>query len=76
MGLRNNTTIQKASWVQFITESDLLCAYLFQGNIEEARVKIITHVQRGYYHSARNEALEYFEKNIIPTLKENDKRKD
>ena len=66
----------KKEWKKYTTETDLQCAYLFHGIIEEARVKIISKVPKGFYYSARNEALEYFEKHIVPTLIEDDKRKD
>jgi len=62
MNKRNN-------WIKYKTETGLECAYQFKGKIEETRVKIITGVSRRYYKEAINEALEYFEKNIIPILK-------
>ena len=58
----------KGTWIKYTTETDLECAYLLNGIIKETRVKVITKVPRGQYHSARNDALEYFEKHIIPTL--------
>lgn len=59
----------KNNWIKYTTETGLECAYLFEGDIENSRVKIITKVPRGHYYSARNEALEYFSKHIVPTLK-------
>lgn len=57
-------------WVSFTTETGLVAKYLVVGEDLrfDVKIKIITPMPKGYYHSAQNEAGAYYDKFIFPKL--------
>ena len=66
------------SWVHFQTETNLKAKYKIVGQDLEHDViiKIVTNMSKGYVHSAINEAGNYYDEVILPTLKSNNNGKD
>jgi hypothetical protein len=62
----------KNKWINFTTETGLKAKYQIIGDDLrfDVRIKILTPMPRGYYHSAVNEAGEYYDEHILPTLKQ------
>ena len=60
----------KNEWTTFETESGIKAKYQIVGEDLrfDVRIKILTPMPRGYYHSAVNNAGAYYDKNIYPTL--------
>lgn len=56
------------NWTKFTTSTGLLCAYRFDEDYNNYCFKVLSKLPKGYYHSAFNEAGEYFDEVILPTL--------
>lgn len=66
-------TIKKfdySKWIEFTTETGLKAKYLIIGDDLrfDVKIKILTPMPKGYYHSAVNEAGAYYDEIILPTL--------
>ncbi len=59
----------KSAWTKFTTETGLICGYRFDEG-GEYLIKVFTKLAKGYYYSAFNEAGNYFDEHIKPTLNE------
>ena len=64
------------NWIPFTTDTGLKCKYQICGEDlrHEVKIKILTAMPRGYYYSALNEAGEYYDEIILPTLNKNKKQ--
>lgn len=58
------------NWILFTTETGLKAKYQIIGDDLrfDVRIKILSPMPRSYYYSAKNEAGEYYEEKILPTL--------
>ncbi len=60
------------NWIEFTTETGLKAKYLIVGGDDlrfDVKIKVLTPMPKGYYHSAVNEAGSYYDEIILPTLK-------
>lgn len=57
-------------WVTFTTETGLKAKYKIVGEDlrNDVRIKILTSMPKGYYHSALNQVGVYYDEHILPTL--------
>jgi len=57
-------------WVIFKTETGLIAKYKIVGEDirNEVKIKIVSQLPKGYYYSALNEAGDYYDEIILPTL--------
>ncbi len=60
----------KDNWTEFTTETGLRAKYKIVGDDlrNDVMIKIITPMGKGYYYSALNEAGDYYDEHILPTL--------
>jgi hypothetical protein len=63
-------TKTKQVWTEFTTETGLKAKYQIVGDDLrfDVRIKILTPMPKGYYHSAVNEAGAYYDEQILPNL--------
>lgn len=54
------------NWIPFETETGLKAKYQIIGN--DVKIKIVTPLSKGFIHSAINEASNYYDEIILPTL--------
>jgi len=61
----------KNEWCLFTTETGLKAKYVIVGDDLrfDVKIKILTPMGKGYYHSAVNEAGAYYDEIILPTIK-------
>jgi len=64
---------EKRTYTKYTTSTGLICGYaLSEGgnpNCEhDYHIKIYSSMPRSYYYSALNEAGDYFDKHIMPTI--------
>ncbi len=58
------------NWIEFTTETGLRAKYCVVGEDKrfDVKIKILTPMPKGYYHSAVNEAGAFYDEKILPTL--------
>ena len=61
-------TTTRSIWTKYTTCTGLECAYRFDEGDNDYRFKVLSKLPIGYYYSAFNEAGEYFDEVILPTL--------
>ena len=57
----------KKEWIKFTTWTNIIAGYRFDEN-NELILKIFTKIPKRFYYSAFNEAGDYFDEIIKPTL--------
>ena len=69
--MKQLTKLSKMHWIQFTTETGLKAAYQITGEDfrNDVKIKIVTSTPKGFIHSAINEASDYYDEIILPTLK-------
>lgn len=61
----------KNEWTNFTTETGLKAKYQIVGEDLrfDVKIKIVSPMPKGYYHSALNEAGAFYDEHILPKLK-------
>jgi hypothetical protein len=59
--------MKNRNWIKFTTETGLICGYCFDEN-KEVMIKVFSKLPKTFYYSACNEAGDYFDEIIKPTL--------
>jgi hypothetical protein len=61
------------NWIPFITETGLKAKYKIIGKdlTNDVKIKIVTSISKGYYYSALNEACNFYDEFILPTIQIN-----
>ena len=59
------------TWQNFTTETGLNAKYQIIGEDfrNDVKIKILSPMPRSYYYSALNEAGDFYDEHILPTLK-------
>ena len=59
------------AWQNFTTETGLKAKYQIIGEDlrNDVKIKILSSMPRSYYYSALNEAGDFYDEHILPTLK-------
>lgn len=68
-GERGKEAKEAKKWIRYVTETGLKCAYCWDAERQDYRVKVLSKMPKSYYYSAANEAGSYFDEYILPTLK-------
>lgn len=65
--------LSKMHWIPFETETGLKAKYQIIGEDlrNDVKIKVLTSIPKGFIHSAINEASNYYDEIILPTLIKN-----
>lgn len=60
-------------WTEFTTQTGVKAKYQIVGPdlAFDVKIKLITRMPKSYYFSALNEAGDYYDEHILPTLNKN-----
>ncbi len=65
--MENSKIKNLQNWIKYKTETGLKCGYSFDEN-NDVMIKVFSKLPKRFFYSAWNEAGEYFDEIIKPTL--------